>query len=206
MSAIVRFMREHITWEVVREIATIIALICGSAWAVYESRALYRAEIAALQVTELEQKTERQPVIEINVKASATKFSNKTDVIRVEVILHNKGKLKEILDLSNKPLRIYPVSFDGCDNCLLPSTGAWLEANMAFPVPADKLMLLPGSTQRFRTLYQVPREQVPQVRTYYVEFAVRLSPESRKLWQDLRQIEKGDIEWFDGVFVQVPSG
>jgi hypothetical protein len=215
---------------VVKDLAAIFAMVCVGIWALYTFEALNSSELAdadlkakelefkqleitalkqqeklKLEVKRLQQETEYAPLIDIDISAQVIYQDKINPLVELKVVLSNKGKLKEILNLEQKPLRIYPVVFKECSNCLNTPVNKWMESNLQFPNRIKAVSLLPGGSQTFRTLYKPAMHDPPRAQTYYIEFAVALSQKSLQQWKDYRNIsDTGQYQWVEGVYLEVP--
>ncbi len=176
-----------------REIITVFAILAGGVWAVLQFILLYQSDIAELNLRKLQKELDYHPVMQLSLDLKTWRSETEGYLLEAVAKVSNAGKLQDILDLSQQPFRIYPVVFR--ENVPAP-VKAWGELNLDFPAIHSVTRLLPGESQSFRILYQLP-----EARIYYVEFAVPLSKESRKHWPE--GIESGNFIWSTGRFIEV---
>ncbi len=187
--------KEHL--EIIREILTIAALFMGGVWAVYQSAMLYKNDIAKLNLQKLQKETNYQPVMDVKVTANSWQARSGERFIEATATVKNVGLLKDTLDLTNKPFRIYPVVFK--EGSLPVPTKAWIKADISFPEKTLQSTLLPQAAQSYRLLYKAPKAGL-----YYVQFKVPLSQKGREQWLlDKTQLKKLNLEWSDGIYVDV---
>lgn len=176
-----------------REILTVLAIVAGGVWAVLQFHLLLQNDIAKLSLKKLQIELERHPVMQLELNLKTWRSPTEGHLLEAIAKVTNVGKLDDVLDLSQKPFRIYPVVFR--NNAPTP-TRAWGELSLDFPEMHPTTRLLPNESQIFRILYQLPAARI-----YYVEFVVPLSKTSRQNWPE--GIQAGDLAWSTGQFIEV---
>ncbi|MEL6722526.1 MAG: hypothetical protein AAFP10_04805 [Pseudomonadota bacterium] len=204
------------TFTTIRDSLSVIALLIGAAWAGWTFFATDKIRQAELQLHQLEQ--QESPMINVQIKARHWSTKQDGDTIRIEVILVNKGKFEEQLNVTDNSLRVYPVQFNSGNliygtplksPSLLgsedttdfepPLIGLWDATQKdTNDFELSPIGILPDEQQNLIWLYKVPEPHL-----YYVEFRAQLYQKSNISWRNPDN-EQGAIEWFNGTFVEVP--